>query len=68
MEEKKIWEFGMELRKKYKEQWDELSFNDIGMLIGAVFDYIEEGRADIDNLESTVRMAFLFIKQKIDEE
>ena len=50
MEEKKIWEYGMELRKKYKEQWDELSFDDIGMLIEAVFDYIEEGRADIGNL------------------
>lgn len=58
----------MELRKKYKEQWDELSFDDIGMLIEAVFDYIEEGRADIGNLKSAVRMAFLFIKQKIDEE
>jgi hypothetical protein len=68
MEEKKIWEYGMELRKKYKEQWDELSFDDIGMLIEAVFDYIEEGRADIGNLKSAVRMAFLFIKQKIDEE
>ncbi len=68
MEEKRIWEYGMELRKKYKEQWDELSFDDIGMLIEAVFDYIEEGRADIGNLKSAVRMAFLFIKQKIDEE
>ena len=68
MEEKRIREYGMELRKKYKEQWDELSFDDIGMLIEAVFDYIEEGRADIGNLKSAVRMAFLFIKQKIDEE
>lgn len=68
MEEKKIWEYGVELRKKYKDQLDELTFTDIGELIGAVFDYIEEGEANISHLTSATRMAFLFIKQKIDEE
>lgn len=68
MKEKELWECGLKLRKKYKEQWDELCFNEIGMLINAVFRYIEEGEAEISCFNSATRMAFLFIKQHIDEE